>query len=962
MSLSAFIRAQPKLYQNYFGGAGNDVANGISETSDGGYIIVGTYSVGFSKEAFLIKYSCDENYEWSKRYKGIGNSEGLDVKEAPDNGFVFTGITNNNDVLLAKTDYDGVLQWSKAYNFGVESGINLCVTPDSGFVITGNIRSGGGTPNVLAIRTDQNGDTLWAKKYGSSAVSIGIFDLGTQVISTKDNGFLIVGTTTNYGVSSTNEDIIIVKINGDGVLQWSKVYGTNNIIDKEYGNGVIELMDGGYIITGYALQPSTSNQEDIILFKTDSNGVLDWANTYGAISAKDIGNKIVSLDTNTYIIFGEYGLGFGGQDACAIYVDKNGNLNDMMTYGNSLDDRFKAGIISNKGGNIIIGETKSYSLSSEMYLVRTDTLGLSCTDSSFLPIQTIYPLQTDTITLIVNTLKAAIEIINAPISISTSIDDLPVSICEYNITIPDFSLDSVCKGDSLFFNNLTSGYVDSWKWYFGDGDSSDLINPNHLYISSDIYPCTLTVGYGCYADTVIKDMIVYELPFATLPDSVSMCLGDTVQINAGNIGADYLWSTGPTSQIMDIFQSGMYIVKITNLNDCVINDTVISKVNSLPIINLGIDTSICLGDSVILNAFNLGNRIAWSTGDSTSSITINTTGTYSVDIIDTNGCEAEDEVLIVVVDTLNIYLGNDTSLCVGDSLVLSSGIPGADYYQWNTGDSSSAINIKESGIYIVEVNKCGIDNDTINIIFNSPTILDLWNDTSVCGSYMISPGISDVNYYWSTGDTSEYLLVDTTGTYFLNILDSNGCKSMDSIFIIVYSIPFADAGPNDTIYYGEPVILMGTTNASYFYWIDSIDNLLSESLDNSLIPNQTNYYVFNVIDSNGCYNSDTVTIYILHQLKYFIPNSFSPNNDGFNDKFDITGSGMLSAEIYIYSRLGEMVYSANVLYDNTYEKIDSWDGINNNGKILPDTYAYHIKILTTDNKQVDIKGNLLLTK
>lgn len=960
MSLSAFIRAQPKLYQNYFGGAGNDVASGVSQVSDGGYIVVGTYGVGLNKEVFLLKYSCDEKYEWSKRYASVGNSEGLDVKEAPGNGFVFTGITNNNNVLLAKTDYDGILQWSKAYDFGIETGVSICVGPDSGFVIAGNVRSGGGPPNVLVIRTNKDGDTLWCKRYGSNAVSLGIYDLGQGIIKTKD-GFLITGTTTNYGVSSVNEDILLIKIDFDGNIQWSKVYGASNANDKEYGYHSIELNNGGFLVTGYIYQPLLANFEDIVVMKLDSIGEMVWTYMY-LTDKKDIALSAQFLNENSYMIFGEIGLGSGNSDAFTMNLDSNGLINNMTMYGGVLDDKVNAGIISEKGGNLLIGETKSYSSSSDIFFIRTDTFGSSCSGINLLPNQLGYAMLIDTITLSINNRSVSMSIIDNPINSVINIGAQPVSICDVELTSADFEEDSICMNDTLFFNNSTSGYVDSWEWYFGDGDSSGLTNPNHLYLSSGTYPCTLTVGYGCYADTVIKDMIVYELPSATLPDSISMCLGDTVQINAGNIGADYLWSSGPTSQTIDVFQSDIYFVRITSLNNCFIDDTLVSNVNALPVINLGEDTSICLNDSLELNAFNSGNDIDWSTGETVSSVTINTTGIYSVHVIDTNGCEAEDEILIIVIDTLNIYLGNDTSLCVGDSLVLSSGIPGANYYQWNTGDSSSAINIKESGIYIVEVNKCGIDNDTINIIFNSPTILDLRNDTSVCGSYMISPGIYDVNYYWSTGDTSEYLLVDTTGTYFLNILDSNGCKSMDSIFIIVYSIPFADAGPNDTIYYGEPVILMGTTNASYFYWIDSIDNLLSESLDNSLIPNQTNYYVFNVIDSNGCYNSDTVTIYILHQLKYFIPNSFSPNNDGFNDKFDITGSGMLSAEIYIYSRLGEMVYSANVLYDNTYEKIDSWDGINNNGKILPDTYAYHIKILTTDNKQVDIKGNLLLTK
>ena len=113
-------------------------------------------------------------------------------------------------------------------------------------------------------------------------------------------------------------------------------------------------------------------------------------------------------------------------------------------------------------------------------------------------------------------------------------------------------------------------------------------------------------------------------------------------LDAGNPGAYFSWSTGETSQQITVDSVGEYSLMVTAGFGCSSFDTTSVSMNVNPVVDLGPDGSFCEGDSVLLDAANAGNSFQWSTGDSTQTIVVNTSGNYFVYVTDSNGCTGFD--------------------------------------------------------------------------------------------------------------------------------------------------------------------------------------------------------------------------------------------------------------------------------------------------------------------------------
>ena len=149
-------------------------------------------------------------------------------------------------------------------------------------------------------------------------------------------------------------------------------------------------------------------------------------------------------------------------------------------------------------------------------------------------------------------------------------------------------------------------------------------------------------------------------------------------------------------------------------------------------------------------------------------------------------------------------------------------------------------------------------------------------------------------------------------------------------------------------HFGNPVQLQGNTIHD-FYW-SSVDSLSCNNCLNPIVsPFQTSTYILHVTDSNGCENSDTVKV-ILDGVLY-VPNTFTPNNDGVNDFFEIKGLEIKSFELWIFNRWGEKIYYSNKM--NSY-----WDGTYNNSPVQIDTYVWRIKYQDFQNNHVDLNGHI----
>jgi len=259
------------IWTKLYGGDSLDIGYWIEITPDSCFIIVGeTKSFGQgNSDVWLIKTDSVGNILWSKTYGGASYDMGRVVKNTPDGGFIIVGSTYSfgngfRDVYLIKVDSLGNLIWQKAYGGdGYEWGHDVEVTTD-GYIICGQTNSFGfGAQDILLIKTDTLGDTIWMRTYGGP-----FDDIGYAVTPTHDGGYAICGYTDSYGAGGG--DLYLFKVDSLGNQLWSKTYGG---VKEDCGYDVEEVRDCGFIITGYTYSsPNDTLHSDLYLIKTDSLG------------------------------------------------------------------------------------------------------------------------------------------------------------------------------------------------------------------------------------------------------------------------------------------------------------------------------------------------------------------------------------------------------------------------------------------------------------------------------------------------------------------------------------------------------------------------------------------------------------------------------------------------------------------------------------------------------------------
>jgi len=309
---------------------------------------------------------------WTRAYGGAGDEKGYEVVQTADGGYAVVGETNSFgaglfDIYLVRTDSNGDSLWTRTYGGGqYEFGYSLVATPDSGFLIAGVTTSfGAGGRDVYLVRTDAQGETLWTKTYGGTN-----HDAAGSVITTADGGCLIVGTTYSYGAGGA--DLYILKTDADGESLWAVTHGGTQ---SETGWSVKETGDGGYVIGGQTLSYGAGDQ-DVYIVRTDSAGGLVWMKTYGG-SGDDRGFSVEATLDGGYLTAGRtYSFGVGGADIYVVKTDSAGDSIWTKTYGSLINDEANAVLEEPSGVLVIAGYAYSFiSGSNEAYLLALDVNG-----------------------------------------------------------------------------------------------------------------------------------------------------------------------------------------------------------------------------------------------------------------------------------------------------------------------------------------------------------------------------------------------------------------------------------------------------------------------------------------------------------------------------------------------------------------------------------------------------------
>jgi len=311
------------------------------------------------------------NEVWNKTFGGNEYDDGWSVQQTTDEGYIITGRTysygTGGSVWLIKTDINGTKQWSKTFGgSSIDMGWSVQQTTDEGYIITGNTRSyGAGSYDVWLIKTDSNGNEEWDKTFGGTSE-----DYGRSVKQCFDGGYIITGFTESYGAGYI--DVIIIKTNETGIEQWIKTFGGTEV---DYGFDVLQIPEGGYIITG-STESYGPGYSDVWLIKIDENGNEIWNKTFGG-SYDDYGYSVKQTNDGGFIITGSKST-YGSNliDVWLIKTNETGIEQWNKTYGGNSDDEAMSVQQTMDGGYIITGFTESYGAgSSDVWLIKTDANG-----------------------------------------------------------------------------------------------------------------------------------------------------------------------------------------------------------------------------------------------------------------------------------------------------------------------------------------------------------------------------------------------------------------------------------------------------------------------------------------------------------------------------------------------------------------------------------------------------------
>jgi len=497
---------------------------------------------------------------------------------------------------------------------------------------------------------------------------------------------------------------------------------------------------------------------------------------------------------------------------------------------------------------------------------------------------------------------------------------------------PDPILPFFCERGLATFKDisLANEPITGWEWDYGDG-AIGTGNPSpHLYTSPGLYDVKFTAisASGCRSSLKVRPKLVEVQArpdmdiSSTLPE---VCEDGYMSFSAvnndptGSPISDYFWdfsngdsAVGKNPLAEQFRKAGEYPVKLfsTNAKGCV--DTTVLKflVNPLPSIDAGADTFLCFGLPLQLKASG-AQSYQWTgpflvnPNQFDPIISPTDDAIYTVRGTSLKGCEATDSIAVHVVQPSTIVASKDVSICAGDSVQLNA--YGTDVLEW------------------------------------SPSL-------GLSGTTLVSP-IAKPN---------------ATTTYFVTGKDLYGCFStQDDITVTVNSLPEVNfVNDTTTIMAGTSILLTPTYSAD----VTRVEWKPSTFLDDplSLRPRSTpqystTYTVFAYTDQ-GCKSKDVIHIYATcTNENLFIPNTFSPNNDGMNDLFYPRGRGIQKIKAFkIFNRWGQMVFVKENFFAN--ESSAAWDGKKNGTYVTPDVYVYMIDIICKNENLITLKGDVTLIR
>jgi hypothetical protein len=345
----------------------------------------------------------------------------------------------------------------------------------------------------------------------------------------------------------------------------------------------------------------------------------------------------------------------------------------------------------------------------------------------------------------------------------------------------------LCPGDTITLNAGNPGST----FLYNTGATTQTLKVS----AGGTYSVSVTSSPQC----IVRDTIAISNgvnPVVKLGNDTVICPGAAITLNGGAFGSGftYLYSNSATTQTTNVTAGGTYTLRVTNTTTgCRGRDTIVITQGFNPVVNLGRDTAICPGKTMILDAGNTGSTYLYNTGATSKTITITSPGAYSVRVTNAAKCVGRDTIVVAQGVDPVVDLGPDTTTCYGIAVTLDAGYPGSTYL-YSIGTTTQTLSVIPAGTYWVRVTTAQgcVGYDTINVSVIMPatvsTITPVRTGATVA---FTSNALYTTGYQWSFGDgtsstsPSPSHTYTANGTYNVRLIAANDCNR-DTALIEVF--------------------------------------------------------------------------------------------------------------------------------------------------------------------------------
>ncbi|MFZ4402294.1 MAG: gliding motility-associated C-terminal domain-containing protein, partial [Bacteroidales bacterium] len=505
-----------------------------------------------------------------------------------------------------------------------------------------------------------------------------------------------------------------------------------------------------------------------------------------------------------------------------------------------------------------------------------------------------------------------------------NIDTINVTLLKPDILNNDTS---ICKWNSVLLNHSNVQYPCIWS-------------TNDTTQSISVIPTQTTTYFLTASENNIscKDSVkitVINSPQLTLGNDTAICQGQSITLQASQIFNSYLWSTGVTTQSINVNATGNYWLKGINASGCNGYDTIIVTVNPIPVIQvLPANPSICKEDTITLTALSnlTATTYSWNNGGNTNTIKVSPANTTTYTVIGTRNSCKDTAIVNVIVNPIPVVaiLPTNPSICKGESITLtaSSNLP-STIYTWSNAATTTTINVSpvNTASYFVvgSLNSCK-DTAYINLTVKPLPVLAVSADKNpICEGestiLTVGSNMPSTTYVWNNNVTGNTLSVaPTNSAYYYVTGTASNCHDTSGITINVINQQSINLGDDDYLCVGDEKTLNANNLLGVFLWSNGTSG-------NTMILNEPGVFWLRV-DNNGCISSDTIVLKPCSEI--WVPNVFTPNNDGINDIFKANTKEIQKLQLYIYNRWGNLVFETkdiNMGWNGKYAGGDAQSGV-----------------------------------